>query len=98
MRCLFDGRRYRMLSPLLLQAAAMLTPVVFFVSPQGNDAWSGKLADPAGNDGPFATIERARDAVRALPRVKDEPQSVRVVLRRGTWFLNQPLEFGPEDS
>lgn len=73
-------------------------PVEFFVSPQGNDAWSGKFPDPTGNDGPFATIERARDAVRALPRANDEPQSVRVVLRRGTWFLNKPLEFGPEDS
>src|SRR5437870_5543633 len=73
-------------------------PVEFFVSRQGNDASSGRFADPTGNDGPFATIERARDAVRALPRLKDEPQSVRVVLRCGTWFLNKPLEFGPEDS
>ena len=36
------------------------------VSPGGNDAWSGSLAEPnAGRtDGPVATLERARDAIR----------------------------------
>ena len=40
----------------------------FFVSPTGNDLWSGTLAVPnAGKtDGPFATLERAQKAVRAL--------------------------------
>jgi len=40
----------------------------FYVSPQGNDHWSGALAEPNadGSDGPFATIERAKLAVRAL--------------------------------
>jgi hypothetical protein len=38
--------------------------VDFFVSPQGNDMWSGKLADPGESDGPFATLPRARDAIR----------------------------------
>ncbi len=48
--------------------AVAADPVVFYVSPGGNDAWSGKIADPARNkkDGPFATLERARDAIRAL--------------------------------
>ena len=32
----------------------------FFVSPKGNDRWSGRLADPDENDGPFATVARAR--------------------------------------
>ncbi len=40
----------------------------FYVSPAGNDAWSGTLADPLadGTDGPFATIEKAQMAVRDL--------------------------------
>ncbi len=40
----------------------------FFVSPKGNDNWSGTLAEPnnAGTDGPFATIMRAKIAVREL--------------------------------
>ncbi|MFH1422535.1 MAG: hypothetical protein ABIH42_07485, partial [Planctomycetota bacterium] len=38
----------------------------FYVSPQGNDSWSGQLAfpKPDGTDGPFATINRAKEAVR----------------------------------
>jgi hypothetical protein len=70
----------------------------FFVSPLGKDMWSGKLADPGENDGPFATISRARDAMRVLLQTRKEPQPVRVVLRGGTYYLDSPLEFGPEDS
>jgi len=51
----------------------------FYVSPQGNDSWTGKLAEPntAGTDGPFRTLERARKAVRQLKvqvyKPKDTP-------------------------
>jgi hypothetical protein len=69
----------------------------FFVSTYGRDTWSGKLADPGENDGPFATIGRAQQAVREIR--KTHPQAaVRVVLRGGTHYLDSPLEFGPEDS
>jgi GH141 insertion domain/Periplasmic copper-binding protein (NosD) len=70
----------------------------FFVSPRGKDTWSGKPAAPGQDDGPFATVARARGAVRALIRALKEPRRVRVVLRGGTYFLDSPLEFGPEDS
>ena len=45
---------------------------VLYVSVQGNDAWSGRLPEPnaAKTDGPFATLERARDAIRARPRTR----------------------------
>ena len=70
----------------------------FYVSPRGNDSWSGKLAGPRAGDGPFATVERARQAVRELRKTQKEPRTVRVVLRGGTYYLDAPLEFGPEDS
>jgi hypothetical protein len=70
----------------------------FFVSPQGNDRWSGRRADPGQGDGPFATVTRARDAVRDLLRGRKEARPVRVVLRGGTYHLDAPLELGPEDS
>jgi regulation of enolase protein 1 (concanavalin A-like superfamily) len=40
----------------------------FYVSPKGNNSWSGTLPGPnvTGTDGPFATIERAQRAVREL--------------------------------
>jgi hypothetical protein len=70
----------------------------FFVSLKGNDSWSGRLPEPSGSDGPFATVVRAQRAVRELLKGLKEPRPVRVVLRGGTYFLNGPLEFGPEDS
>jgi hypothetical protein len=75
---------------------------VFFVSPQGKDAWSGTL--PASNadasHGPFATLARARDAVRKLKGQQDGAlgQPVAILLRGGTYHLAEPLELGPQDS
>ncbi len=42
--------------------------VDFYVAPDGNDSWSGRLAaaNPGQSDGPFATLERAQRAVRDL--------------------------------
>ena len=65
---------------------------------QGKDTWAGKRPDPGEDDGPFATVARAREAVRALLKTLDRPRPVRVVLRAGTYYLDAPLEFGPEDS
>ena len=71
--------------------------VVFYVSPLGNDSWLGRVATPRQTDGPFATIARAQQAVRKIR--KTHPQAaVRVTLGGGTYYLDSPLEFGPEDS
>lgn len=45
--------------------------------------WSGTLAEPnaQGNDGPLATLERARDAVRTLKKTKT--RDILVQLREG---------------
>lgn len=71
----------------------------FYVACNGSDTWSGTLPAPnAGQtDGPFATIARARDAVRGL-KAHGLTQSVSVVVRGGTYFLAKPIRFGPEDS
>ena len=73
----------------------------FFVSPQGNDGWSGKLAAPNSEktDGPFATLQRAQQAVREL-RQKDpnRGQPIIVAIREGRYYLSEPLRFTPEDS
>ena len=39
----------------------------YYIAANGNDSWSGKLAEPnkSNTDGPFATLENARDAMRA---------------------------------
>ncbi|HOW68596.1 MAG TPA: right-handed parallel beta-helix repeat-containing protein [Candidatus Paceibacterota bacterium] len=75
---------------------------VYHLSPGGSDAWSGKraLPDRQRTDGPFATWERARDAIRELKQKQGGqlPQPVRVVVHGGTYYLKQPIVFTPEDS
>ncbi len=86
------------LSTALCAAEGVANEVDFYVSPQGSDAWSGELSDPAGNgkDGPFATLERARDAVRELKKSKGT--DIVVSIRGGTYELKETLVFGLEDS
>lgn len=75
--------------------------VTFFVSPSGSDAWSGKSARPnrAQTDGPFQTVARARDAIRAL-KTRDGSlrHPVTVLLDNGLYGQREALSFGPEDS
>lgn len=75
--------------------------VTFFVSPRGNDTWSGKQAKPnwTKSDGPFQTIVRARDAIRALKtRDGSHQHPVTVMLDDGLYCQRDVLTFGPEDS
>ena len=73
---------------------------VFYVSTCGNDDWSGRLAEPAedGSDGPFASLVRARDAVRLAMTSRDVPCSYKVLIRGGRYILEEPVVFNPEDS
>ncbi|HEX6971453.1 MAG TPA: right-handed parallel beta-helix repeat-containing protein, partial [Limnochordia bacterium] len=73
-------------------------PRAFYVSPAGNDAWSGLKPEPVGTDGPFRTLARARDAIRALRAEGALQGPVTVWLRGGVYALEEPLVFTPEDS
>lgn len=70
----------------------------FYLSPQGNNEWSGTLASPNSQqtDGPFATLERARDAVRELKKTKST--DIKVFIRAGTYTLTKTVVFGLQDS
>ena len=70
----------------------------YFVSVNGSDSWSGTLAVPNAqkSDGPFATLERARDAIRELKR--QESADLIVLVREGTYRLKNTVVFGLEDS
>lgn len=67
-----------------------------YVSGQGNDHWSGSLAEPndRGTDGPLATLGAARNILRRI----NPATGARVLIRGGTYHLTAPLLFGPEDS
>ncbi|MBM3188548.1 MAG: right-handed parallel beta-helix repeat-containing protein [Chloroflexi bacterium] len=73
---------------------------LFYVSTQGNDAWSGRLPEPnaEGSDGPFASVARARAAIRALPAKERVAHPITILIRGGTYYLPETLVFTPEDS
>jgi hypothetical protein len=77
-------------------------PAVYYVATDGDDRWSGRHDAPqaGGSDGPFATLGRARDAVRALKREVGGGLSrpVTILIRGGRYELAAPLEFTPDDS
>jgi hypothetical protein len=82
-------------------AAAPIPPnVKLYVSPAGNDAWSGGLPERAadGTDGPLASLAGARDRIRQLRAAKKVPLPVDVLFRAGRYRLAETVEFGPEDS
>jgi len=58
---------------------------VLYVAANGNDQWSGRLGKPnAGKtDGPFATLERARDEMRKIKKAGALPKGGIVVEIRG---------------
>ena len=72
----------------------------YHVSTRGNDLWSGRLPDPDsdGNDGPFATIARARDAVRQCKLAGGLAGPATVWVRGGRYPIDGPIVFGPDDS
>ena len=74
---------------------------IIYVAVNGNDAWSGALPAPndARTDGPFATLERARNAIRALKQAGPLPQGgVAVHLREGAYELTATLKLTAEDA
>lgn len=81
------------------RSPATLTKADFYVSPAGNNSWSGTLAAPNAerSDGPFATLSRARDAVRQLKKTAAD-RDITVLIRGGTYYLKETVVFGLEDS
>ena len=74
----------------------------FYLSPSGNDQWSGRVPKPdaAGTDGPFRSFERARDAIRTLKQEHAGalPQPVTVWVGGGTYHLDRTWVLEAADS
>jgi hypothetical protein len=73
------------------ESSAPATQTEFWVSPQGDDAAAGT------RDAPFLTLQRARDAVRALDAGARE-RDVSVFLRGGMHRLQRTLVLDARDS
>jgi hypothetical protein len=71
-----------------------------YVAADGDDAWSGALPEPNAQrtDGPFRTLEGARDAIRALKAGGLPVGGVSVEIAGGVYELTRPLELTEADS
>jgi hypothetical protein len=85
---------------VLACCGAALAGTDLYVSPAGNDAWSGRRAEPnaAKSDGPLASLVGARDAVRAARKAGAAPTPITVWVRGDTYFLTRPLQLTAEDG
>lgn len=66
------------------------TSITFFVGTYGNESWTGESIEC-----PFATLKRARDAVR---KVKGKGQPINVIIRGGKYYLDETLVLSSKDS
>ncbi len=82
-----------------LSASAQTGKVLLYVSPSGNDAWSGKIAksNATRTDGPLASLDGARMAVRRV-HSQSPDASVRVRFATGRYEITTPVKFTKEDS
>lgn len=71
-----------------------------FVALNGNNAWTGTVPAPNGQktDGPFTTLERARQEIRELKRAGKLEKGITVHLRGGLYELTAAFTLGPDDS
>lgn len=81
-------------SPAITLSRGSDNPLIYYVSPVGNDSYSGLLPDPnpTFTDGPFLTPGKAAVAVSMIP-LKTSP--VRVEIRAGLYELDSTLFLGP---
>ena len=71
------GRRFSAILAIVLiltlwQPSVWAAKRILYVSPDGNDQWSGRLAVSQANDGPLATLNAARLKVRQLKAASPE--------------------------
>lgn len=83
-----------------IKGGVLVETLIFYVATDGDDRWSGMLAsaNKSGDDGPFASLARARDAVRETRRNLTDRQAVTIMVRGGKYFLNQQLVLDARDS
>ncbi|TWU38830.1 hypothetical protein Q31b_39080 [Novipirellula aureliae] len=97
----FDTKGYLSIPALLLLFSVLQQPAwagktILYVSPNGNDQWSGSYADPTADDGPLATLDAARRKVRQIKA--NASDGIEVQIRGGKYELSKTVVFGYEDS
>ncbi len=81
-------------------ALCSAAPTALYVSPDGNDAWSGRLERPASDrkDGPKATLASALEAGRRVKGEGKAADGLTIFIRGGVYSLAEPVRLLPQDS
>jgi hypothetical protein len=85
---------------VLFSATDWTDAATFYVSPMGNDLWSGKIsrANTPRTDGPLASLTGARDKIRKLKETGPLTEPVRVLVEGGSYTLTEPFTLTTQDS
>lgn len=81
------------------QASGKATVADFYVATNGNDTWSGRLAEPSQDktNGPFRTVEKAREALRKQ-NTSSLGQGKKILVRGGFYTFQQSFLLTDQDS
>jgi len=86
-----------LLTLIILQNSVWANKTILYVSPNGNDQYSGQYAEMQIDDGPLATLDGARVKVRQLKA--SNPKGVfEIQFRGGVYKLSETVVFDTEDS
>ena len=77
---------------VVLLVGSLALAVDLHVAPAGSDDNVGTASSP------LASLEGARDAIRALKANGPLAEPVRVIVADGRYALTEPLTLGPEDT
>jgi len=99
MQDIFRSCAWGLLALLFLISSTCFSETLY-ISPDGNDGWTGRLDSPnAGRtDGPLASLTAARDAIRALRSKGRSTEPMRVIVADGRYQLEQTLQLEAIDS
>ncbi|HSH09432.1 MAG TPA: hypothetical protein VK995_03535, partial [Oceanipulchritudo sp.] len=86
---------------ILAMAGQAFATQVLFVSPAGDDAWTGAFAEPLadGTDGPLATLEGAQAQAREWIADSTKPrEEILINFREGDYPIHSPIVLTEKDS
>ena len=86
---------------LVLNQLGTAAPLTLYVSTTGRDAWSGRMpeANADATDGPFATLEGARDAIRETQvKLGALPPEITVEIRGGDYLRDATFTLTARDG
>ena len=95
--------RCSLLVVAMLLTCAPAAATTIYVSPNGHDKWSGRIAEPNSRktDGPLATLVAARDAIRKLKSTSPDGKlasAATVIVAGGQYKMRQTLVLTNFDS